>query len=135
MKHSSSIYGCVLTEGSTSDNSNTCISCSLKSTTVGTCVVVVHPRPSLLRNSFHGLQDISVTFLNKSAVDSTCTGCIDRASLNNYVIAIFTYHNGTIVSGSHVFIHQQQTSDEGIIILTMYLRCRHHRWGYTIAQA
>lgn len=119
MKHSNSIHDCLLTEDSTSDDSNTCISCSLTNRTVGTCVVVVHLKPSLLRNSFRGLQDISVTLLNKSAVDGTCSGCIDGVSFNDYVIVVFAYHNGTVVSGSHVFIHQRPSDDTGMLVYSI----------------
>lgn len=113
MKHSSSIQDCLLAEDSSSDDSNTCISCSLTNTVVGTCVVVVHTKPSLLRNSYRGLQDISVIHLNKSAVDGRCSGCIDGVSLNDYVMVVFSYLNGTIVSDSHVFVSQRPSSNTG----------------------
>lgn len=114
-KRSSSIHDCLLTEDSTSDDSNTCISCSLKNTTVGTCVVIVHTKPSLLRNSYRGLQDISIVHLNMSTVDGRCSGCIDidGVSLNDNVIVVFSYLNGTIVSNSHVFVRQRSSSDTG----------------------
>ena len=117
MKHSSSIQDCLLAEDSTSDDSNTCISCSLTNTAVGTCVVVVHTKPSLLRNSYRGLQDISVLHLNNSAVDGRCSGCIDGVSLNDCVIVVFLYINGTIVSDSHVFISQRPSSNTGTHIV------------------
>ena len=113
MKHSSSIQDCLLAEDSTSDDSNTCISCSLTNIAVGTCVVVVHTKPSLLRNSYRGLQDISVIHLNNSAVDGRCSGCIDGVSLNDYVMVVFSYLNGTIVSDSHVFVSQRPSSNTG----------------------
>ena len=108
----------MLTEDGTSDDSNTCISCSLTNTTVGTCAVIVHTKPSLLRNSFRGLQDVSVTLLNKSAVDATCSGCIGGVSLSEHVIVAFSYINGTIVSDSHVLIRRQSSSDTGNLLCT-----------------
>jgi hypothetical protein len=123
-KRSSSIHDCLLTEDSTSDDSNTCISCSLTNTTVGTCVVVIHTKPSLLRNSYRGLQDISVIHLNMSTVGGRCSGCIDidGVSLNDNVIVVFSYLSGTIVSDSHVFVRQQPSSNTGTRIYF-----RHHR--------
>ena len=116
-KHSSSIQDCLLAEDSTSIDSNICISCSLTNMAVGTCVVVVHLKPSLLRNSYRGLQDISVIHLNNSAVDSRCSGCIDGVSLNDYVMVVFLYLNGTIVSDSHAFVRQQSSSNTGTFIV------------------
>ena len=115
-KSSSLIHDCLPTEDNASDDTNTCISCSLKLTddSVGTCVAVVHPKSSFLHNSVRGLQDISVTVLNKSTVDGTCSGCFDGVSLNEFVVVVFSYHNDTIVSGSHVFVHQQPSSNTGI---------------------
>ena len=114
IRPSSSIHDCLPTEDSASDDTNMCISCSLIDESVETCVAVVHPKPSFLHKSVRGLQDISVTVLNKSTIDGTCSGCLDGVSLNEFVIVVFAYHNGAIVSGSHVFIHQQPSVDTGI---------------------
>ena len=115
---SSSIYDCLTTEfeDSTADGTSTCISCTLTNVAVDTCVVVVHPKPSFIHDSLRGLQDISVILLNKSTGDGACSGCIDDISLSDYVVAIFPYQNGTILSGSHVIVKpQRQSTYSGII--------------------
>ena len=116
-RSSSSIYNCLPIElkDSIADDTSTCISCTLANMSVGTCVVVVHPKPSsFIHNSFRGLQDIDVIHLNKSTSDNTCSGCIDGISLDDHVVAVFLYHNGTIISGSHAFVQQKQSTYTGI---------------------
>ncbi len=89
----------------TINSTMSCIKCVFYDEASQGCVVVIHPKASMLSISSHiGLINIETEYFNRSG--DQAEGCIDRKSLGNNVVVVFLYNK--VILGPPVFIRMTQ---------------------------
>ena len=84
---------------------STCIKCVFYDEPSQGCVVVIHPKASLLSTSSHiGLINIETEYFDRSG--DQAEGCINRKSLENNTMVVFLYNK--VILGPPVFIRMTQ---------------------------
>ena len=99
---------------------STCIKCVFYDESSQGCVVVIHPKASLLSTSSHnviGLINIETEYFDRSG--DQAEGCINRKSLENNRVVVFLYNK--IILGPPVFIRMIQHESEYIILILCIL--------------
>ncbi len=102
----------LITVHTTSEENGVCITCIIDSSSNGTCLLVIHPKPLSL-HSQGGLSNIDVLLLNRSG-NHSASGCIRGISHASHVIAAFLYDERKVVQGP-AFVVRPQGEAEFII--------------------
>ena len=100
----------ILDAYATTTINSTCIKCVFYDESSQGCVVVIHPKASLLSTSSHniiGLINIEMEYFDRSG--DQAKGCISRKSLENNIVVVFLYNQ--VILGPPVFI--RMTEHEG----------------------
>ena len=97
----------LITVHTTSTENSVCATCFIDSSSNGTCLLVAHPKPSLL-HSQGGLSNIDVLLLNRSG-NHSASGCIRGISHTSHVIAAFLYDETQVIQGPAFVVRPQGT--------------------------
>ena len=95
----------VITVRMKTENNGVCIECFIDSSTNGSCLLVIHPKPSLL-HTHQGLSNIDVVHLNRSG--DIANGCISGINHTSHYIAAFLYDETQAIQGP-VFVVKPQS--------------------------
>ena len=94
----------ILDAYATTTINSTCIKCVFYDESSQGCVVVIHPKASLLSTNSHnniiGLINIETEYFDRSG--DQAEGCINRKSLENNIVVVFLYNK--MILGPPVFI-------------------------------
>lgn len=97
----------LITIHTTRKENSVCVTCFIESTSNGTCLLVVHPKPLSL-HSQGGLSNIDVLLLNRSG-NHSASGCIYGISQTSHVIAAFLYDETQAIQGPAFVVRPQGT--------------------------
>ena len=97
----------VITVHTTTEDNSICVTCVLDSNSNGTCLLVLHPKPSLL-HPHRGLSNIDVVLLNRSG--NNANGCINGINHTSYFIATFLYNETQPIRGPVFVVRPQSKS-------------------------
>ena len=83
-----------------------CVTCSIEDGN-DTCVLVIHPKASILSQRKTLLNAIDVVLLNRSG--DYARGCIDGINLSSHVVAVFLYNtkNQTVYGSPHLLKNKE----------------------------
>ena len=95
----------VITVHTTSKDNGVCVTCFIDSSSNGTCLLVIHPKPSSL-HSQGGLSNIDVLLLSRSG-NHSASGCIHGISQTSHVIAAFLYDETQVIQGPAFVVRPQ----------------------------
>lgn len=96
----------VITIHTTSEDNGVCVTCTIIDNSLsGTCLLVIHPKPSGLHFK-GGLSNIDVLLLNRSG-NHSASGCIYGISHASHMIAAFLYDETQHIQGPAFVVNPQ----------------------------